>query len=97
MSAAERLIKALLTFTDHIVHNRPGIIRKEEKNPAGFRWEPVVVREEKHAGASVKMVYKPGFEQIGWLEVNGEVRAETPMRARKNTGCCPTTARCQVF
>lgn len=39
LGPAERLINALLTHQDHMVHNRPGLVVPAPGTPTGVRWE----------------------------------------------------------
>ena len=51
LGPAERTIDLLLRFTDHLVHNRPGMVTGEPAQAIGVRWQPVTRRDEQ--GASV--------------------------------------------
>ena len=46
LGPAERIMQSLLTFTDHLVHNRPGLITKDKTSPVGVKWEPVIWKLE---------------------------------------------------
>jgi len=39
LGPAERIIQALLTHNDHMVHNRPGIVSPDARFNVGVRWE----------------------------------------------------------
>jgi len=54
LGPAERILDSLLTFTDHLVHNRPGILTKDPHSPVGVRWEPVIWKQE----GDKKIVYR---------------------------------------
>jgi len=54
LGPAERLIQALLTNQDHMVHNRPGIIRADARKTIGVRWSPVTHKVEEEG----KVVYE---------------------------------------
>jgi len=54
MGVAERLLQTVLTFTDHAVHNRPGMVTKSATNATGVLWEPVTHKVED----GKKVVYK---------------------------------------
>lgn len=54
LGPAEHIITAILTHSDHMVHNRPGIVVNDARSAVGVRWEPVTHRIE----ADVKIVYK---------------------------------------
>lgn len=54
MGVAERLLQTVLNFTDHMVHNRPGMVTKNQAAVTGVLWEPVTHKvEDGH-----KVVYK---------------------------------------
>ena len=40
LGPAERIINTLLTFSDHMVHNRPGVVVTDASQPHGVRWSP---------------------------------------------------------
>lgn len=56
LGPAERIIQALLAYTDHAVHNRPGLVVPDVRFNVGVRWEPVTHKEE--GEPKQKVVYK---------------------------------------
>lgn len=54
LGPAERIINTLLTFSDHMVHNRPGILVPDTTSNVGLKWSPVTYKEEN----GEKIVYK---------------------------------------
>lgn len=46
LGPAERIINTLTSFTDHVVHNRPGMVVKDGRTRIGVRWNPVTWKEE---------------------------------------------------
>ncbi len=44
LGPAERIIETLLTFSDHMVHNRPGVVVQDRSQPHGVRWSPATWR-----------------------------------------------------
>ena len=54
LGPAEHIIQALLTHSDHMVHNRPGIVVIDNRHKIGVRWEPVTHKVED----GEKIVYK---------------------------------------
>lgn len=46
LGPAERIIDTLLTYSDHLVHNRPGVVVRDQSDAAGVRWSPVTVKDE---------------------------------------------------
>lgn len=52
LSAAERVIQAVLTHADHAYHGRPGIVTKDS-SPVGAKWESASYKEEN----GVKVAY----------------------------------------
>lgn len=43
---AETLLQSLLTYTDHLYHNRPGMVTEDARHKIGVRWEPVTHKVE---------------------------------------------------
>lgn len=54
LGPAERIINALLQYSDHMVHNRPGMVVTDARFNTGVRWEPVTHKVENDQ----KVVYK---------------------------------------
>lgn len=61
LGPAERIIQTLLTYSDHMVHNRPGVVTRDASSVTGVRWEPVTHEE---AGGE-KVVYKLQQQRVG--------------------------------
>jgi hypothetical protein len=76
LGPAERIIQTLLSYSDHMVHNRPGIVRADKALEAGVRWEPVTHRDEK-GNKVVYQLKKQGKktikETLGVLRDDGKV------------------------
>lgn len=51
---AETIVSALTSYTDHMVHNRPGLVVPDARFNIGARWEPVTHKEE----GGEKVVYR---------------------------------------
>jgi hypothetical protein len=85
LGPAERIIQTLLTFTDHMVHNRPGIVTADNRFNVGVRWEPVTYKEDGDKKVVFKLVKQGKKSQrveIGTLWADGTVRNE----ARQKVG-----------
>lgn len=79
LGPAEKIIGTLLSYTDHAVHNRPGIVVADNRFNIGVRWEPVTYKEE--GEPKQKIVYrlsKQGKKNIrtraGILQDDGKVK-----------------------
>ena len=59
LGPAERIIQTALAFTDHAVHNRPGIVIQDERATTGVRWYPVTHKVEEDQ----KVVYR--LDKVG--------------------------------
>jgi hypothetical protein len=46
LGPAERVLQTLLTWTDHLVHHRPGLVTQDRALPTGIRWVPVTSATE---------------------------------------------------
>lgn len=46
LGPAERVIQTLLTWSDHLVHHRPGLVTQDRSVPTGIRWVPVTTVKE---------------------------------------------------
>lgn len=56
LGPAERIINTVLTFSDHLVHNRPGMVVPDPSSVIGVKWTPVTHKEEDDK----KVVYQLG-------------------------------------
>lgn len=68
LGPAERILSSLLTFTDHLVHNRPGMVSKDPSSPVGVKWEQVIWKEEdgkKNVYKAVKVGKKTSRVLVG--------------------------------
>ncbi len=54
LGPAERIINALLTYSDHCYHGRPGLVIADGRTNIGVRWEPVTHKVEN----GEKVVYR---------------------------------------
>ena len=55
LGPAEKILKTLTTFTDHCVHNRPGMVSTAPGTNVGVKWEPVIWKKDE---AGDKIVYR---------------------------------------
>ena len=60
LGPAERIINSLLSFTDHMVHNRPGIVVPDARTKIGVRWEPVTHKVNDDGTKTVYRLVKVG-------------------------------------
>lgn len=85
LGPAEHIINALLAFSDHMYHGRPGIVTTDARTTTGSKWAPVTHRVEE----GVKVVYglsKVGRRtvqtRLGVLMDDGKVRVREDRRSR---------------
>jgi len=76
LGPAERIINTLLAYSDHAVHNRPGIVQPDPTSVTKVKWSPVTYKEE----AGQKVVYrkekagkKTNLIRLGTLSADGKV------------------------
>lgn len=95
LGPAERIIQALVGFTDHLVHNRAGMVMATP-GPIGVSWSPVTTVEQDGKRVVYKLVQKgavtrvalPGREKpivikgvpMGTLAEDGSVRSENQQK-----------------
>lgn len=63
LGPADRIISSLLAYTDHMVHNRPGMAVPDNRSNVGVRWAPVTHKLEGEEGAKQKVVYR--LDKVG--------------------------------
>src|SRR4029077_21220684 len=54
LGPAEKILQTLLNLTDHMIHNRPGLVTQDARHTIGVRWVPVTHKEE----GGQKVVYE---------------------------------------
>ena len=77
LGPAERIIQTLLQYTDHMVHNRPGMVTADASQSIGVRWVPVTHKEEdgkKTVYRLDKVGKKTNKVAVGTLWADGTVR-----------------------
>ncbi len=60
LGPAERIIQSLLAYSDHMVHNRPGIVTPDGRTTVGVRWEPVTWKTDENGVKTVSKLVKQG-------------------------------------
>ena len=78
LGPAETIIASLLAHTDHMVHNRPGVVVPDARNKVGVRWDPVTHKEGEDGIKTVFRLQKHGKKQtkieIGTMNGDNTVR-----------------------
>jgi len=78
LGPAERILQTVLAYSDHLVHNRPGLIVADAHAVVGVRWEPVTHKIEggqKLVFKLTKIGKKTNKTQIGILRDNKQIVA----------------------
>lgn len=80
LSAADRIIQTVLTYSDHAFHGRPGFVVPDPKSVTGVRWSPVTHKVE----GDKKVVYvlskagkKTTRTKLGTLQENNQIKSDT--------------------
>lgn len=77
LGPADRILKTVLQYVDHAVHNRPGIVQPDATNPVGVKWLPVthVVEDgEKIVYELRKVGNKTTKIRLGKMQDDGRVK-----------------------
>jgi Mg-chelatase subunit ChlD len=79
LGAAERIIQSLIQYSDHLFHNRPGIVVPDARFNCGVRWEQVTHKEEgepkqKVAYRVVKGVKRNQKVRVGVIQANNQIK-----------------------
>lgn len=78
LGPAERIIQALLSYSDHLVHNRPGFVATSPNAVTGVEWKPAthVVKDGQKV---VQILSKTGKRtiktEIGTVESGNEIKS----------------------
>jgi hypothetical protein len=79
LGPAERIIQTLLAYTDHAVHNRPGMVVADPTSVVGVKWTPVthkVEEDKKVVYQLTKVGRKTNKIKVGTLWADGTIRTE---------------------
>jgi hypothetical protein len=77
LGPAERILQTVLSYSDHAVHNRPGIVVPDEGSVVGVKWLPVthaVEEGDKIVYEMRKVGRKNSKVKLGKLSNDGRVR-----------------------
>lgn len=83
LGPAERIIQTLLAFTDHMVHNRPGMVTTDATATVGVKWQPVthkVENEKKVVYRLDKVGKKTNKVAIGQLWADNTIRNDARIK-----------------
>jgi len=61
LGPAERIINTLLAYSDHMVHNRPGVVVRDASSVTGVRWSPAIWKLEEGS----KVAYRKDRTGVG--------------------------------
>jgi hypothetical protein len=78
LGPAETIIQSLLAYSDHMVHNRPGVVVTDARSKVGVRWDPVTHKVDDEGIKTVYRLGKVGKKQtrtaIGTMNGDGRVK-----------------------
>jgi hypothetical protein len=77
LGAADRIIQTLLTYSDHMVHNRPGYVVADATSVVGVKWVPVTHKVEdgkKVVYKQTKVGKKMTLTRVGELQDNLQIK-----------------------
>lgn len=77
LGPAERIIQTALAYSDHMFHNRPGVVTQDAASVTGVKWAPVTHKEidgKKVVFRLDKVGKKTNRVQLGTLWQDGTVR-----------------------
>jgi len=95
LGPAEHIIQAILSHSDHMVHNRPGIITMDGRTNIGVKWDPVTHKVEDGNKVVYKLV-KQGSKstrvKLGNMLDDGKVQNGTYVGNYRPAGLFPEVA-----
>ena len=96
LGPAETIIQSLLAYSDHMVHNRPGVIVVDARATVGVRWDPVTHKEVEGV-KTVFRITKQGKKnvrtEIGTMNGDNRVRnGRTDVGLYRKSGLFPEVA-----
>jgi hypothetical protein len=79
LGPAEVIIQSLLTYTDHMVHNRPGMTSPDGRAAIGVKWVPVTHKETAPGVKTVYRLDKAGKKnvrvELGTMNGDGRIKS----------------------
>jgi hypothetical protein len=96
LGPAERILQSVLAYTDHLIHNRPGIVVPDARTNIGARWDYATYKVEDGAKVVYRLV-KDGSKtkrvKVGTLSGEGVVMADgMPVAKWRDAGMFPEVA-----
>ena len=76
LGPAERIIQVLLSYSDHLVHNRAGVVTPDATSVTGVRWYPAywkIENDQKVVYRKDKIGKKRTVTRIGVLQADGKI------------------------
>ena len=97
LGPAETIIQSLLAHSDHMVHNRPGVVVPDARAAIGVRWGPVTHKEGEGGLRTVYRITKAGKKnvrtEIGVMNGDNTVRnGWTVVGTYRKSGLFPEVA-----
>jgi len=97
LGPAETIIQSLLAHSDHMVHNRPGVVVPDARAAVGVRWDPVTHKESEGGLRTVYRITKAGKKnvrtEIGVMNGDNTVRnGRTVVGTYRKSGLFPEVA-----
>src|SRR5262245_36110423 len=79
LGPAERIVQTILAYSDHMVHNRPGMVVRDPSAVVGVRWSPVTHQVEDNKKIVYQLVKngkKTTKVKVGALGDDGIIRSD---------------------
>jgi hypothetical protein len=97
LGPAETIIQSLLAYSDHMVHNRPGLVVPDARSTIGVRWDPVTHKENEDGTKTVFRISKVGRKnvrtEVGVMNGDGKVKnGRTEVGVYRASGLFPEVA-----
>jgi len=97
LGPAETIIQSLLAYSDHMVHNRPGVVVADARTTIGVRWTPVTHKEGENGIKTVFSIAKVGKKQtrteLGTMNGDNKVKnGRTEVGLYRKSGLFPEVA-----
>jgi len=85
LGPAEKIIQTLLTYSDHMFHNRPGMVVPDASSVIGLKWSPVTCKTEKDGKQIVYRMDKVG-KKTNKVDVGNLSNTNLIMKGRTKVG-----------
>lgn len=93
LGAADRIVAAMLSHADHLIHNRPGFVRPDPSSPIGVKWAQACIKKgedgTQHVYTQIKVGKTKTETLVGEFRPSGVYANGVKVGEYRNAGMFP--------